>query len=106
MGELWVSKRGGNPLKRIAREMKLFLQGLFQAMREDSVSVLELEYLEAENAFLSLVLGSLVGLHLVPIGLSIELAPLLKDEVKILEKRHFLGADVLAEYFTELGGEW
>ncbi len=45
-------------------------------------------------------------MHLVPIGLSMELAPLLAEEVKILEKRHFLGGDVLAEYFSELGGEW
>jgi hypothetical protein len=39
-------------------------------------------------------------------GIAMELAPLLKDEFPIMEKRHFLGADVLAEYFSSLGGEW
>ncbi len=101
-----LAKKKENILIRILREFKMFMWGLFEAMKQDSVSVLHLEYLEAENAFLSLVIGGLVGLHLVPIGLSMELAPLLAEEVKILEKRHFLGGDVLAEYFSELGGEW
>ncbi|MCE4599998.1 MAG: hypothetical protein F7C38_00325 [Desulfurococcales archaeon] len=93
-------------LSRLLKEFTLLVKGIFQAMKQDSVSVLELEYLEAENAFLSLVIGGLVGLHIVPLGLSMELAPLLKDEISIMEKRHFLGSDVLADYFSELGGEW
>ncbi len=70
------------------------------------MEVLRLEYLELENAFLSLVLGGMMGLHLVPMGLSMELLPLLKDEISIMERRHFLGGDVVAEYFAGLGGEW
>lgn len=101
-----MNPKGNNILTRILRELKMFLWGLSEAVKQDSVSVLQLEYLEAENAFLSLVVGGLVGLHIVPIGLSMELAPLLTDEIKILEKRHFLGSDVLADYFSELGGEW
>ncbi len=102
-----------NPLKilvdvvsgvyRLARD---FTVGIFTSMKEDSKNILELQYLELENAFLSLVLGGMVGLHMIPLGLAMELAPLLKDEVAIMEKRHFLGSDVLADYFSELGGEW
>ena len=90
-------------LARLARD---FTIGVFTSMKEDSKNILELQYLELENAFLSLVLGGMVGLHMIPLGLAMELAPLLKDEVSIMEKRHFLGADVLADYFAELGGEW
>jgi len=80
--------------------------GIFRAMEEQSVEVLRLQYLEMENAFLSLVYGGMVGLPLVPMGLAMELAPLVGDELKLLEQRAFLGADVIGDYFSGLGGEW
>ena len=80
--------------------------GIFRALEEQSIEVLRLEYLELENAFLSLVLGGMMGLHLVPMGLSMEILPLVKDEIRIMEQRHFLGSDVVAEYFAGMGGEW
>lgn len=80
--------------------------GIFKALEDQSIEVLRLQYLELENAFLSLVLGGMMGLHLVPMGLSMELLPHLKDEIRIMEQRHFLGSDVVAEYFAGLGGEW
>ncbi len=93
-------------LRAIGREAYNLSVGIFKAMHEESVEVLELQLREMENAFLSLILGGMVGLPLVPLGLAAELAPLLKDEVKIMEERHFLGSDVLADYFANLGGEW
>ncbi len=90
-------------LARIAYNLTI---GIFRALEEQSIEALRLEYLELENAFLSLVLGGMMGLHLVPLGLAVELLPELKDEVAIMEKRHFLGSDVVAEYFAGLGGEW
>ena len=93
-------------LKRVMTSLKEFITGFFKGLQEESVSVLTLQYLDLENTFLTLVLGGLVGLPLAPLGVSIELAPLLKDEIHLMEKRHFLGSDVLAEYFSELGGEW
>lgn len=80
--------------------------GFFQALHQQSVEALQLQERELENAFLSLVLGGLVGLPLVPLGLAAELAPLLKDEIKVMEERHFLGADVIGQYFGSMGGEW
>jgi hypothetical protein len=93
-------------LKALGREAYNLSIGVFKSFHEESVEALELQLREMENAFLSLVLGGMVGLPLVPMGLAAELAPLLKDEVKIMEKRHFLGSDVLADYFASLGGEW
>lgn len=95
-----------NSLIGLLKLVRDFTVGIFTSMKQDSVNILELQYLELENAFLSLVMGGMVGLHMIPIGLSMELAPLLKDEISIMEKRHFLGSDVLADYFAELGGEW
>ncbi len=88
------------------REVLRLFAGIFKAMEEQSVETLQLQLRELENAFLSLVLGGMVGLPLVPMGLAAELAPLLRDEVRVMEKMHFLGADVLADYFSTLGGEW
>ncbi len=93
-------------LRGLAREAYNLTVGIFKALHEESVEVLEMQLREMENAFLSLVLGGMVGLPLVPMGLAAELAPLLKDEVRVMEERHFLGYDVLADYFANLGGEW
>jgi len=48
-------------LKRILREFVSFVKGVNQAIIEDSVSALELEHNELEAAFLTMVLGPLVG---------------------------------------------
>ena len=80
--------------------------GIFKGMIEQSVETLQLQLLDLENAFLTLVVGGLVGMPLVPIGIAMELLPSLENELRILEERHFLGSDVLAEYFGTLGGEW
>ena len=88
------------------REFFLLMKGINEAIREDSVEVLTLQYLEMENAFLSLVFGGLVGLPLVPLGVAMELAPLIKEEVKIMERKHQQGPDVISDFFSTLGGEW
>lgn len=80
--------------------------GVFKGIEEQSVETLRLQYLELENTFLSIVMGGMVGMNAVPMGLAMELLPLLKDEIRIMESRHFLGSDVIAEYFAAMGGEW
>jgi len=103
---LRIAKRLLGALRGLAGLLYAVTIGIFKALEEQSVEALRLEYLELENAFLSLVLGGLMGLHLVPIGLAMELLPELREEVAIMERRHFLGSDVVAEYFSGLGGEW
>ncbi len=90
----------------ITKLVKNATVGFFQGMYEEGVETLNSQYLEMENLFLTLVFGGFVGMPLAPIGISMELMPLLKDEIKLLEERHFLGYDVLANYFSTLGGEW
>ncbi len=80
--------------------------GFFKGIYEEGVETMTLQYIDMENLFLTLIFGGLVGMPLVPIGVSMELMPLVKDEMKLMEERHFLGSDVLADYFSTLGGEW
>ena len=79
---------------------------MHKALIQQSVEALELELLELEHAFLSLVLGGLVGLPLAPLGVAAELAPLLEDEARILFERTWRGSDVIADLFSRMGGEW
>ncbi|NOZ89150.1 MAG: hypothetical protein GXO15_04410 [Crenarchaeota archaeon] len=94
------------PLKRLAGELAAALRGLHQALVEQSVETLEVELAELEHAFLSLVMGSLVGLPLAPLGLAAELAPLLEDELGYLFSRTWRGGDTIADLFSSMGGEW
>ena len=93
-------------LKKILREFVSFVKGVNQAIIEDSVSALELEHNELEAAFLTMVLGPLVGVATLSPILSLELLEALKNEVKVLESRAGRGEDVLGDLMASLGGEW
>jgi hypothetical protein len=53
-----------------------------------------------------MILGGIVGIPIIPGRVARELLPLVADEIKIMEKRAFLGTDVIADYFSTMGGEW
>ncbi|BES82305.1 hypothetical protein [Pyrodictium abyssi] len=95
-----------HPLRRLLDEARAFLAGMHGALIQQSVEALELELIELEHAFLSLVLGGLVGLPLAPLGVAADLAPLLEDEARILFERTWRGSDVIADLFSRMGGEW
>ena len=92
--------------KKILKEFMDFIKGINQAIIEDSVSALELEHNELEAAFLTMVLGPLVGVITLSPILSLELLEALKNEIKILESRAVRGEDVLGDLMASLGGEW
>jgi len=92
--------------KKILKEFMDFIKGINQAIIEDSVSALELEHNELEAAFLTIVLGPLVGVTTLSPILSLELLEALKNEIKILESRAVRGEDVLGDLMASLGGEW
>ena len=93
-------------LRRMIKEVRMMASGFNQALIEQSVEAMELELRELEHAFLSLILGGLVGLPLAPMGLAAELAPLLEDEVRVLVSRTWRGGDVISDLFSSMGGEW
>jgi hypothetical protein len=71
--------------------------------RGHAVDMLRLEHDELENAFLTILVGSLAGMPLAPPGLALEVLPLLKDEIGVMYERHVRARDALAEY-AGLGG--
>jgi len=93
-------------LRRLARELLEFVRGVDRALLEESVSALEGEYLELECAFLTAVLGPLVGVRTLTPLLSLELLDALKGELRVLASRAFRGEDVLGDLMSALGGEW
>lgn len=101
-----IVKSVADIISGMLKEMREFQRGMIKGVREHSVEVLQLQYLELTNAFLTIVMGGLVGVPGIPLGLSMELARHVKDEVRILETRHMLGGDVIGDYFSSLGGEW
>jgi hypothetical protein len=93
-------------IRGFLREVVLFIKGFNQAMLEQSVEALEAEYVELENAFLTMLFGPLIGVKTIPALLSLELLEAVKEEVSILESRGFKGEDVLGDLMSSIGGEW
>ncbi|MEM0378340.1 MAG: hypothetical protein QXP68_06815 [Thermosphaera sp.] len=93
-------------LKLIIMNFFLFIKGLNQAILEQSVEALEIEYVELENAFLTILFGPLIGVKTTPALLSLEILGTVKDEISILETRGVKGEDVLGDLMAALGGEW
>jgi hypothetical protein len=93
-------------IRGFLREVVLFIKGFNQAILEQSVEALEAEYVELENAFLTMLFGPLIGVKTIPALLSLELLEAVKEEVSILESRGFKGEDVLGDLMSSIGGEW
>jgi hypothetical protein len=89
----------------VLREISLMVKGFHQAMLEESVGALEAEYVELENAFLTMLFGPLIGIKTAPALLTLELLESVKGEISILESRGYRGEDVLGDLMA-LGGEW
>ena len=96
----------GALLRGLLRELREAVVGLHTALVEQATETLEMEMVELEHAFLTLLMGSLVGIPGAPLGLAAELAPVLGDEVNVLFSRTWRGGDTLADLFSRLGGEW
>jgi len=93
-------------IERVLGELKRFIQGVKVSMVENATGALELEYVELESAFLLMVIGSLAGLVPMPPVIAVEILPLLRDEIALLEDRAYRGSDVIGDLFSGMGGEW
>ncbi len=84
-----------------------FLQGLAVAAREQAVEAIELEEKELEAIFYTLIAAPLMGIPVAPTGLALELLEELgEEELARAVHRAALWADLFADYFSSLGGEW
>jgi len=91
---------------RVLGELKRFIQGVKVSMVENATGALELEYVELESSFLLMVIGSLAGLVPMPPVIAVEILPLLRNEIALLEDRAYRGSDVIGDLFSGMGGEW
>ena len=95
-----------NPLQKLLAVLREALSGLSAAAHEQAVEAIELEAKELETLFYTLLLAPLVGIPLAPLGAALEAAELLGEELPAALNRAALWADVLADYFSSIGGEW
>ncbi len=94
-------------LRRLATLLRDALSGLVAAAREQAVEALELEEKELETIFYTLVAAPLMGIPVAPTGLVLELLETLGEEELVRAvHRAALWADLFADYFSSLGGEW
>ncbi|MEM0035595.1 hypothetical protein [Desulfurococcus sp.] len=91
---------------KLLEELRRFIQGVKAAMIENAVGSLELEYKELDTVFLLILIGSLAGIIPIPPVLAVDILPLLRDEIHLLEDRAYRGDDVIGDLFSSLGGEW
>jgi len=66
---------------RLARVVREFLEAGDRVARAGAVGAIEAELAELEQVFALLVLGSLVGLPSPPTGISLELMPVMEEEL-------------------------
>jgi hypothetical protein len=71
------------------------LQLVIRIQRSKASGMLEFELKELENAFMLLLLGSLVGYPAPPAALAVELLPYLDEELRVMLARADLAQDPL-----------
>ncbi|MCE4603851.1 MAG: hypothetical protein F7B20_02655 [Aeropyrum sp.] len=93
-------------IKTLARTLVEILAGIASEalktfkhmMVGHAVDSLQLELDELENAFATMVFGSLAGMPLVPLGLALELSPHMEVELAKMLERHAKYRDAISEY--------
>ncbi len=95
-------------IRQLLDAIRGFLHGLAVAAREQATEALELEERELEALFYTLIAAPLMGIPVAPTGLALELLEELggAEELARAVQRAALWADLFADYFSSLGGEW
>ena len=93
-------------LRGLVEALRGFARGLAEAAREQAREALELQERELETLFYTLALAPPLGIPLAPLGVALEAAEVLEEELPVAVNRAALWADALADYFSSLGGEW
>ena len=87
---------------RLQRSLRRWWQAVDAAARDNAVDVLEYENQEREHIFALLVLGMWVGLPAPPAHLTMELAPLMERELKLMLQKVTTAHDPLGDLFSVL----
>jgi hypothetical protein len=68
-----------------------------------ATDILEFEVLELRNIYALLLFGSFVGMPAPPVHITLQLLPLMQEEVELMLKRINVAHDALAEVVSTLG---
>jgi hypothetical protein len=88
-------------------KIKKYIHDLFRDMqiinRSRATELLDFEVMELENIFALLLFGSFTGMPSPPAHITLQLLPLMQDELKIMFNRISVAHDALAEVVSLLG---
>ncbi len=90
-------------LKRIWRIIKDFFEVLQIVNADKATELLEFEVLELENIFTLLLYGSFTGMPAPPVHITLQLLPLMQDEMELMYERIGVAHDALAVLSATLG---
>ena len=88
-------------------KIKKYVRDLFRDIqivsRGKATEMLDFEVMELENIFTLLLFGSFTGMPSPPAHITLQLLPLMQDELKIMFNRVGVAHDALAEIVSLLG---
>ena len=88
-------------------KIKKYVRDLFRDIqivnRGKATEMLDFEVMELENIFTLLLFGSFTGMPSPPAHITLQLLPLMQDELKIMFNRVGVAHDALAEIASLLG---
>jgi hypothetical protein len=87
----------------ILKKIHTFIEQIDTINRAKATEMLEFELRELENIFCLLLFGSFIGMPSPPAQITIQLLPLMQDELKNMFSRIGLAHDALAEIVSVLG---
>ena len=93
-----------NACRRIARRIRDSYRFVDHLHRAKATERLEWETRELENIFSLLTLGAFVGMQAPPMHISLELLPLMENELTCMTNRVCMSQDPLADLFSMLDG--
>ncbi len=90
-------------MKRIWRAVKGFFEVLQIVNADKATELLEFEVRELENIFTRLLYGSFTGMPAPPAHITLQLLPLMQEEMELMYGRIGVAHDALAEISATLG---
>jgi hypothetical protein len=90
-------------MSRWLEGLRLFFRDLQIVNRNKATELLEFEALELRNIFALLLFGSIVGMPAPPVHITLQLLPLMEEEVELMLRRVNVAHDALAEVVSTLG---
>jgi hypothetical protein len=84
-------------------QIRLFFNDLQIVNRSKATGMLEFELIELRNIFALLLFGSFVGMPAPPVHITLQLLPLMDEDIQLMLRRINVAHDALAEVVSTLG---